>query len=112
MLRGGRGLQVVVLSDGSDAREKFFSKPYGNFGSPTPAEEAGGVPLKKIVACIRAANKILFSGYEADKNRELRWWFGGVVVVALGIRGPDVCTFPEPPVVGKVVQVDTPTNSP
>ena len=68
--------------------------------------------LIKIVACIRAANKILFSGYEADKNRELRWWFGGVVVVALGIRGPDVCTFPEPPVVGKVVQVDTPTNSP
>ena len=66
----------------------------------------------KIVACIRAANKILCSGYEADKNRELRWWFGGVVVVALGIRGPDVCTFPEPPVVGKVVQVDTPTNSP
>ena len=42
MLRGGRGLQVVVLSDGSDAREKKISKPYGNFGSPTPAEEAGG----------------------------------------------------------------------
>ena len=68
--------------------------------------------LEKIVACRRAANKNLLSGYEAEKNRELRWWFGGVVVVALGIRGPDVCTFPEPPVVGKVVQVDTPTNSP
>ena len=47
MLRGGRGLQVVVLSDGSDAREKSFSKPYGNFGTPTPAEEAGGPPRKK-----------------------------------------------------------------
>ena len=47
MLRGGRGLQVVVLSDGSDAREKIFSKPYGNFGTPTPAEESGVPPKKK-----------------------------------------------------------------
>ena len=42
MLRGGGGLQVVVLSDGSDAREKIFSNPYENFGTPTPAEETGG----------------------------------------------------------------------
>ena len=47
MLRGGRGLQVVVLSDGSDAREKIVSKQYGNFGTPTPAEESGVPPKKK-----------------------------------------------------------------
>ena len=40
MLRGGKGLQVAVLSRGSDEREKKVLEHFDIFWDLTPGEEA------------------------------------------------------------------------